>query len=177
MNIRLLPDTYDVDPVRNQLTAYPDLWDQHTWRTERGPHREVSDIWVRYNDVANFGPAFNDEHESVWYPVCEQIPAAKSLALEVGHNLNAKLGGVLITRVGPGKQVYPHIDKGWHALHFEKIGVQIAGDLYQEFRFDDAKLTALSGQSFWFNNQAPHSVINYGSQDRITMIVCIRRNH
>ena len=124
------------------------------------------------------GPYFNDEHEAVWYPVCESIPAAKQLALDVAARLHAKqLGGVLITKVPAFRQVYPHIDLGWHALHYEKIAVQIAGNDRQGFCFEDASLSAEPGESYQFNNQAKHWVYNDSRHDRITFIVCIRRAH
>lgn len=180
MNIQLLPKRFDIAPLRAELSAHPEVWNQHRWRTEhpRSPHREVDDIWVRYNTIENLGPHFNDPHEAVWYPVVEKIPAAKVLAESVLTEVGEKgLGGVLITRVPAGKQVYPHVDQGWHAVSHDKYAVQIAGNADQSFCFEDATLSALPGELYQFNNQAPHWVLNPTTEDRITLIVCVRRVH
>jgi hypothetical protein len=133
---------------------------------------------VRYNALDQLGPHFNDPHKAVWYPVCEQIPAAKALALEVADNMQAdELGGVLLTKIPAHSQVYPHVDAGWHALHYEKVAVQIAGNHRQAFCFQDSHVSAEAGQSYTFNNQATHWVTNDSELERITLIVCIRRDH
>ncbi len=180
MNIQLLDYSFDVWPLAQQLAQHPDLWGQYPWRTEhaKSPHREVSDIWVRYNALENLGPHFNDAHESSWYRVIEQLPASVDLAEQVMERMDAQtLGGILITKVPARKQVYPHIDTGWHALHYEKIAVQIAGNLEQAFNFEGERVSALPGESYWFNNQAPHWVTNPTDEDRMTFICCIRRVH
>lgn len=180
MNIKLLPHRFDVASLATQLAAHPEVWNEYRWRTEhsRSPHREVDDVWVRYNHIENIGPHFNDTHESVWYPVVEKIPAVKDLAMKVADIATAdELGGVLITRIAAGKQVYPHIDRGWHADYYEKIGVQIAGHPEQAFCFDGEKLSANTGEAYWFRNDVSHWVTNDSDEDRITLIVCIRRTH
>jgi len=180
MNIRLLHEDFDIAPLAAQLAAHPEVWNQYRWRTEsaKSPHREASDIWVRYNALENFGPHFNDAHDSVWYPVIEKLPAAVNLAHEVMERLDADyLGGILITKIPAGKQVYPHSDQGWHALHYQKIAVQIAGNDKQAFCFEDGRVSAKPGQSYWFNNQATHWVTNRSAEDRMTFICCIRRIH
>jgi hypothetical protein len=68
MNIRLLPERYDVAAVRAEL-ACTDAWNKYRWRTlnPQSPHREVPDSWLRYNAIENLGPRFNDAQEAVWY--------------------------------------------------------------------------------------------------------------
>lgn len=180
MNIKLLPQQFDVTALLAQLKEHPEIWNEYRWRTEhpRSPHREVDDIWVRYNSIENIGPHFNDEHEAVWYPVVEKIPGVKDLVSQVMEAFGGEqLGGVLITRVPPGKQVYPHVDLGWHALHYEKFAVQLKGNSSQAFCFSGEKLSALPGEAYWFNNQSSHWVVNPSDEDRITLIVCMRRVH
>lgn len=179
-NINFLDAIFDVDPLRAQLEANPHLWDQYRWRTEhpRSPHREVSDIWIRYNAIENLGPAFNDPHESIWYPVTDKLSAARLLAEQMMEfTQSAKLGGVLITKIPAGKQVYRHMDGGWHAGHYEKFAIQIQGNHQQAFCFEGEELRALPGQSYWFRNQFPHWVKNDSDEDRITLIICIRGSH
>lgn len=179
-NISFLEATFDVNPLRAQLEANSHLWDQYRWRTEHphSPHREVSDIWVRYNAIGNLGPAFNNPHESVWYPVIKDLPGVRSLAEQMMQTVEGQqLGGVLITRISAGKQVYPHIDQGWHANYYEKFAVQIQGNDRQAFCFEGESLSAKPGESYWFDNHYKHWVTNDSDEDRITLIICIRRSH
>lgn len=178
MNIQLLPQRFDVTPLVQQLEAHPEVWNQHRWRTEhpRSPHREVDDIWVRYNAIENVGPHFNDPHEPVWYGVSESIPSARSIAENVASVRRQALGGVLITRIPPFKQVYPHVDRGWHAENTDKIGVLVQGNHSQHFCFDDVSLGCEVGDAFEFCNQFPHWVLNPTTEPRVTLIVCLRRH-
>ena len=179
MNIEALPFALNVEPLRAELTEYPEAWDQYRFRTEhpRSPHRECSDIWVRYNAIENFGPQFNREHESVWYPISEALPSARALAEVIYSLLDAKeLGGVLLTKVPAGKRVYPHADFGWHAEHYEKFAVLIEGDESQAFCFEGTEHRCASGDCFTFCNQARHWVENPGPRDRVTLIICARRH-
>ena len=171
----------DVAPLVNQLACHPELWNQHTMRTEAygTPHREVDDIWVRYNPWRNFTgdpQAFNSEHVSEWYPCISDIPAAWKLARKVMREVGGKsLGGVLITRIPTGGEVKPHVDNGWHASHYEKFAVQVKGDRDQAFCFDGCELRPNPGDLYTFDNSQRHWVTNESESERITLIICVRR--
>ena len=182
MHLRMVKErAYDVGELQRQLHANPDAWNTIRLRTEHScsPHREVSDIWVRYNALENYRgnmQAFNSEHVAEWYPVVELLPEAKRLALDIAGDHDAlEVGAVLITKVPAGKRVYPHVDSGWHARHYEKFALQICGNERQAFHFEDEQLVTRDGDLFWFDNAFPHWVTNESEQDRMTMIVCIRR--
>lgn len=175
MNLYKVRDGYEVEALYQQLQG--NVWNRLRMRTEhpQSPHRELSDIWVRYNDFANYNgdmERFNGPHESVWYPVADELSEAKRLSLELAGN--AELGAVLITKIPAGKQCYPHIDQGWHAQYYEKHAIQIRGHKDQSFHVENESLVTLTGDEFFFNNSRPHWVINDSNEDRITMIVCIR---
>jgi len=184
LSIEHLSSGYDVAPLVDQLARNPDVWDRYTLRTkgyEATPHKSVSDIWVRFRawsefdgDAAKFA---NTAHESVWYPVIHQIPTAWSLARRVVRDVGGgKLGGVLITRVPAGGEVKPHVDQGWHAGHYEKFAVQVKGNAKQAFCFEDRKLSAMPGDLYTFDNSRCHWVTNGSDEERITLIICVRRH-
>jgi mannose-6-phosphate isomerase-like protein (cupin superfamily) len=163
------------------LDFHPEIWNEIPYRTRfpESPHREVDDVWVRYNALENYtgdGAAFNAPHTSVWYPVVDKLPSARLLALELYQRLEGeRLGGVLITRIPPYKQVYPHVDPGWHARFYEKFVIQLRGNGLQAFCFEGEELSVQSGECYWFDNSVPHWVTNESYSDRISLIVCIRR--
>lgn len=177
--IHSLEKRFDISELRNQLDSHPEIWNEHTYRTDNpeSPHREVSDIWVRYNSIENLGPNFNDEHESVWYPVVEKIPAVKKLCVDMLAEVNAEeFGGVLITHIPPHRQVYPHFDSGWHANHYEKFAILLRGNSEQAFCFDGIEHRCEPGDSFTFNNHYIHWVTNNTDVPRETLIICARRH-
>lgn len=171
---------FDVAPLREQLTAHPDVWNRHTLRTQGfSPHRDVSDIWVRYDAWERVAAGRSDpyaEHGSVWYPCIREIPAAWSLARKVFRRVHGKrLGGVLITRIPPGGEVKPHKDTGWHAGFYEKFAVQVASNEGQAFCFESDELRPMPGDLYTFQNHVLHWVTNPTPEERITMIVCVKR--
>lgn len=177
--IRMLPKRYDVSEAVDQIAANPSAWNRHIDRLSKtGPHRDADDIWVRFNPIENMGPDFFSEpHYSDWYAVADELPAVKLLAEQVYDDFGGTtLGGVIVTRVPAGKMVFPHTDKGWHAEYYEKIAVQLAGNESQAFCFENESLSPVTGQAYTFDNSHLHWVTNDSSEDRITLIVCLRRD-
>lgn len=176
--IKLLAAGIDVSALHAELLAAPELWNEHKQRTDMYAHSNVSDIWVRYNDLANFKgdmATFNDQHESVWYPSFDKLPGVTDIVFNtMRFVMGERLGGVLITKIPPGGEVKPHIDRGWHAEYYQKFAVQIAGNADQVFCFDETELVTETGDLFTFDNQRKHWVTNKSDVDRITMIICIK---
>jgi quercetin dioxygenase-like cupin family protein len=164
-----------VAPIYWALQEHPELWNQQRARTEdpRSPHHGLDDIWARYGDPdrAKDGQA----HDAFWYPAADTL-GIKGMCLDLMRALEGvELGGVLITRIPPGKQVKPHIDPGWHARRYEKYGVQITSAPGQKFCFDGEELETRPGDVFWFDNAHTHWVTNPTNYERVTMIVCVRK--
>lgn len=168
----------DVEELVAELDASPDLWNQHAPRREQYAHAGISDIWVRYNDWANYRgdlAAFNEPHRSVWYPAFSRLPAIKpALSAVLRRAGGGRLGGVLITRVPPGRRVAPHIDGGWHASYYDKYALQLKGNADQAFCFEGHALSAEPGELYTFDNSKLHWVYNMSDEDRMTLIVCLR---
>jgi mannose-6-phosphate isomerase-like protein (cupin superfamily) len=180
--LKMTEHRFEVDRLQEELKAWPDVWNELPWRTRayaNSPHREIDDIWVRYNPLRNFDgnwEKFNGPHEAEWYPVAWRIPSVIELVISLATKLETKeVGAVLVTRVPPGKQVYPHVDGGWHARYYEKFVIQIASSPGQSFNFAGESLDARPGECYWFDNSQSHWVLNPTSEERISLIVCVRR--
>lgn len=171
---------FDVSELAQQLER-PDVWNRQRQRTQPygSPHGAISDIWVRFrshDDVLRDPAKACDEHESVWYPVVDDIPALKPTILDLVRLVEGtRLGGVLITKIPPSGKIAPHEDHGWHAEYYEKFAIQILGNQRQAFCFEDAELRAEPGDVYTFVNQCTHWVNNDSDSDRITLICCIKR--
>lgn len=174
-NILTLASGINVMHLQLQLKRNPQLWNTRTERTQspESPHREVSDIWLRYS-----GGAFEDSrkpHESVWFDSADLLSEVKKHARHVMTLVQGDaLGGILITRIPPGGKVYPHVDGGWNAETFDKFALQIASHQQQAFCYADGQHVTMPGDLYWFNNQESHWVINDSPVERITMIVCVK---
>ena len=172
MKIQRLLSGIDVAPLNWALQSNPQFWDQNRMRTESAssPHRDASDIYVRY--AAN--PRAQGAHESVWYP-CADVLGVKPLVYDVMRFVEGdRLGGVLITRIPAGKEVFPHVDSGWHADTYRKFCVQVQSAPGQKFIVEDETLEPKPGDLYEFRNEYSHYVTNPTDSIRVSLIVCIQ---
>lgn len=176
---------FNVSELVDQIEANPSLWDRYTMRTallENSPHREVSDIWLRYRDWSEFDKdnpqSFSDEHVSQFYAAYYELPAVQEIVLSVMEKMPeyAELGGCLITKIPAGKQVYPHSDAGaWHSKYYaRKVLILLKSAPGQSFNFGDESHEGEAGDVFFFDNRPIHSVVNNSDTDRISLILAIR---
>lgn len=173
--IWLIDRGLNVAPIAWALQADPGVWNRNTSRTEdpSSPHHGLDDIWVRFGTDPEGSDA---PHESQWYPTADELNL-KPFVMGVFQALGGtRLGGVLITRIPPGATCKPHKDPGWHARYYEKFGVQIASAPGQRFCFDGEELETRPGDVFGFDNAHTHWVTNPTAHERVTMIICLRRD-
>jgi hypothetical protein len=123
--IELVTSGVNVVPIYWALQSHPELWNQHTARTEdpASPHHGLDDIWARFGDPKRAQDG--SPHDSFWYPAADVL-GVKQLCHDLMHMVHGvELGGVLITRIPAGAKCKPHTDPGWHARRYEKFAVQI----------------------------------------------------
>lgn len=174
-NIRLLESGLPVAPIYWAILQHPELWNQNTERTQdkSSPHHGLDDIWARYGDPARAVDGL--PHDAHWWPAADLL-GIKTLCMDIMRAVDGvELGGVLITRIPPGATCKPHADPGWHARRYEKFGVQITSAPGQAFHFEGESLETKPGDLFWFDNSHTHWVTNDTPYERVTMIVCIRK--
>tara|TARA_R110000868_G_scaffold199448_2_gene446100 strand:+ start:9778 stop:10305 length:528 start_codon:yes stop_codon:yes gene_type:complete len=174
MKIKLMGEGTDVSRIYWALLNNPQLWNKNTARTQNptSPHHELDDIWIRYGDVDQ-DPT--KPHDAKWHAPAD-ILGVKDVCLDVMRAMGGSiLGGVLITRIPPGAQCKPHADKGWHADAHDKFALQITSAPGQRFHFEGESLETKPGDLFWFDNQYTHWVTNDTPYERVTMIICVRK--
>ncbi len=173
--IKLIAKNWDVAPILWALQSHPELWNEHTSRTAatESPHHGCDDIWTRFGDPERAQDGA--PHAAHWYPAADLLDV-RQMCHDLMHMVHGEeLGGVLITRIPPGAAVRPHTDPGWHARYYEKFAVQITSAPGQAFHFEGQSLETRPGDVFWFDNQYTHWVTNDTPYERISMIVCIRK--
>lgn len=182
---KILSGVVVVEPLMQQIEENPDLWDRDTLRTSfypNSPHREVSDIWLRYRSMDEFDPErpelFAGPHKSVWYPAETILTCAWGLIEPICKIVDCEeLGGVLITKIPPGKQVYPHNDGGpWHPEYYaSKYLLLLKSAPGQVFSFEDEAHEGETGDLFIFDNRHTHWVVNNSDVDRVSLILAIKQ--
>lgn len=175
MKIKLLHKGVPVERLVKALEEYPEFWNLHTGRTQHpaSPHHGLDDIFARYVQP---GDDPSVPHKAVWYSCADTLPVRELVYPLMAAFQGDELGGVLITRIKPGQTCKPHVDEGWHAQYYEKFAIQLKAAPRQCFYFEDESLVTEAGDLFTFDNSFKHWVTNDSDEDRITMIVCLRRN-
>lgn len=177
--INPLPYTYDVGQLAQELLTSP-LWGQHPQRGlgSESPHREMQDIWVRYNNPTPYEQSgdwstFNDQHDAIWL---QDFSPIKKISYDLLAKLEGgRLGGVLLTKLPPGGKIYPHTDAGWHASYYDKYWVPILNKDGAKFCFEDVEVSPQEGEVYAFRNDVTHWVENNSNQDKISLIICIQQ--
>lgn len=181
----LIAKDLDPAPLLAELDRQPELWNERPERRFGGtsPHRETSDIWIRYaSPEAMREPGFlHKPHESVWWPAYKALPAIADLGEKVIEALGPEtlepMGGILFTRIPPGKQVYTHHDKNtWHSEYYDcKVWLVLRGNDQCVNTVEDESMVWMPGEAWQHDNLRVHSVQNNGDTERIVLILCFRR--
>jgi hypothetical protein len=176
---------FNVMPLQIALRRQPGLFGKYNYRCDgNSPHRESTDIWVRYNAIENVTkvkkqlnsehPA-NTEHRPIWYPSYYQLPDLRPLIFDLMRLVEGEeLGTILLVKIPPKKQIYTHTDSGWSAEYYEKYYIPIQSNLGNAFNFPDGSIYPQIGEIYWFDNSVQHNAINDSNEDMIMLIVTIR---
>jgi len=179
-NFHLLAEGIPVDEALDQILAQPHLWDRDPERTSlpNSPHTQSSDIWLRFRPKQELTePArFGDPHFAAFYSAWHDLPALHPIVFHIMAMVQAVyLGGILITRIPPGKAILPHADKGWHPEFMNcKAYVILQANEQCLNRCEDETVIMKPGEAWLFNNLVTHSVENRGEKERIALITTMR---
>jgi hypothetical protein len=166
----------DIMPLLLALQHHPELWSADDVRQtfEESPHREVQDILLRFSrtDDANIGDEL----------ICDDTPAYQVLHIArplvfllMARVQGVMLGRVLITKLPPGKRIYPHADvRGRYANTYKRFHLPLQIGPGCVFRAGDESVQMKAGEVWDFDAHAEHEVVNNSDRDRINLIVDIR---
>lgn len=163
----------DVTPILAAISARPDLWNENNLRTTypNSPHSEVDDIWLMFNDAS--GDVVNDIQVQP-YRGWNELPV-KDVVLNLMRRVGGcQLGRALITRLPPGKSIAPHKDHGAPAEFYSRYHIALQSLPGCAVSSGGEVVNFASGEAWWFDNRAEHSVVNNSADDRIAMVVDIR---
>ena len=176
---------FNVMPLQIALRRQPRLFGKYDMRcVGNSPHRESTDIWVRYNAIENVlnnegqlnatHPA-NKEHRPVGYPAYYQLPDIRAVIFDLMRVVEGEeLGTILLVKIPPGKQIYPHIDGGWSAEYYAKYYIAVQSAPGNSFNFPDGSIFPTVGDAYWFDNSVLHDAKNESNDDMVMLIVTIK---
>jgi len=177
---------FNIMPLQIALRRQPGLFGKYNQRcnSAESPHRESSDIWIRYNSIESVlncdkqldseHPA-NKEHKSVWYPAYYQLPDIRAIVFDLMRIVEGEeLGTILVVKVPPKKQIYTHTDGGWGAEYYEKYLIPVQCYSGTSVNFPDGTIIPELGATYWFDNSIDHNAINESNEDMVVLIVTIR---
>lgn len=182
--MRLILDGMKSHLVLRDIANNEKLWNEWPLRTmyENSPHRDVDDIWLRFRDpfeLSTLTPEefCNTRYTPMWYPCMDRMQNTKKIIERIFTLVDGEeLGGCLITRIPPGKQVFPHRDGGYNCEHYlSKYLLLIQSHPDQYFEIGGKKVTGEKGDLFIFDNRTTHSVVNNSDVDRISLIMSIKQ--
>jgi len=177
-NFQQIAANVDVMPLLHAIQRKPHLWNANTIRTRypQSPHHAAEDIILRFNDIPDddITKVVNDK-ECLNYPALAELPQARPILFDLMRRVEGEqLGRVVITKLMPGKTIALHRDEGAPAEYYERYHVMLQNYPGSNFTCGDETVFMRSGDVWWFDNCKEHSVVNNGSDARITMIVDIR---
>lgn len=175
-NFHRLGEGLDVLPLVHAIQRQPDLWDQHTIRTQHPgtAHAEVSDILVWFNDL-NDPEAIANDREVVAFPAWARLPQIRPLIFTLMRCVEGvRLGRVIVTRLAPGRSISPHVDGGAPATYFDRYQIALQSLPGCVFSAGNEVVQMRTGECWWFDNTQLHSVVNNSADDRLALIVDVR---
>lgn len=191
----------DPAPLHAEVVALPaSSWNRPAWRTRmpNSPHREASDVLLRFQDMAAIMEqrripkvivmggtgAFeeaqravdpNDVLDTIAYPAWWQLDHCRRAVYDLARRWHAtRIGRVVVTSLAPGKQIHPHKDVGLCAQYYDRFQVMIETNERVRFHAGTRAEVFLPGDVFWFDNTQEHFVVNHGETTRIAMIIDLK---
>ena len=118
--------TFDPALLLNQITRLPKLWKEDTYLRDypQGPFHDTETIFLRFPpaSVTEMEQSQRDQHECINMDGMIHLPAARQLIYSLMARVEGeRLGRVMINKLRPGGQVYPHADTPSHADFFARL--------------------------------------------------------
>lgn len=176
-NFLKIADGVDTIPVLNALMLNEDLWNSSPLRTlyPESPHHEADDILLWFNDLNQDPSVIVDDKAVVPFPGWDRLPQVRPIVFDLMRRVEGvQLGRVMITRLKPGGQIYPHEDAGAPAEFYSRYQVALQSGPGCLFHCGDETAYFAPGSVWNFRNQITHSVVNNSADDRIVIIADIR---
>ncbi|EIK44579.1 Aspartyl/Asparaginyl beta-hydroxylase family [Cellvibrio sp. BR] len=122
--------------------------------------------------LQGFAIANGDDWENL--PVLDQCPAIAAIF----NQLQCPIKAARLMRLKAGAEIKPHRDQGLSIAYGEaRLHVPIYTSADVSFIVDNKIVPMDAGELWYFNADQTHEVYNYGSEDRINLVIdCVANN-
>lgn len=172
-----LAEGIDPVPILNALAVRPDLWNENALRTTHpdSPHQQADDIWCMFNRIPDDPAVVIDDIDVIPYRAWHEIPILRPLILDLMRCVEGvRLGRVIISRLAPGCEIPEHVDQGAPATYYSRYHMALQSYPGALNHSGGEVITYRPGEFWWFDNRAPHSVVNNSADDRIAIVMDVR---
>jgi hypothetical protein len=161
----------DSTALRDAVLAQEDrAWQEDNYRQEAFEvHHATQSIVVLFVDIDRW-PDIVVKKEPGW-------PRLADVALPLMNDIISRHygpGGTVIramaAKLVAGGKITPHVDRHPSFHHGHRIHVPVSTNARVRFMIDGQPYQLKVGEAYEINNQLTHSVMNKGSEDRITFI-------
>jgi hypothetical protein len=161
----------DVEPLRDAILELgEESWGQNEHRQlEYQVHRNTRSVVLVFTDGSNW-PDIEITKEAGW-------DALAQVAVPLMHQIitdHYAPGGTIIramaAKLMAGSVISPHTDRHPSFHYGHRIHIPITTNSRVRFMIDGRPYRLTVGNAYELNNQKNHSVMNKGSEDRITFI-------
>lgn len=171
-NFKLVAAGTDIEPLRREILAQPDMWLVNTKRQDTlAVQRETESIFLR---SAKRSPdsvvPLEDTHESQLTQQARTYPATMQWLENFARLRNATLSRVLLAKLKPKSQVYRHYDRGEYYKVRDRYHLVIASPSGSPMICGEEEAVMQPGELWWFDNKQPHESFNHSDQERIHLI-------
>lgn len=172
-----LTEGVQVLPMMAALARQPELWSADPLRQkfENSPHSQVDDILLRFSGADSEAP-IGDNLEAVNQPSMQKLPGVMDQVLNIMRLVNgSRLGRVIVTRLEPQKKIANHKDVlGEYSKYYTRYHLVLQGLPGSLFNCGDETVNMRTGELWYFDAHAEHSVINNSQDDRVHMLIDVR---
>ncbi len=161
-------------PIMVALTRQPHLWNADNCRRELdgSPHTQVDDILLRFGDNKDVA---NNKLEATNSPTMAKLPVFEQVLNIMRLVGGSRLGRVIITKLEPGKKILAHADsRGEYSEYYTRYHLVLQGYPGSMFNCGDETVHMLTGELWWFDARAEHSVTNNSKDDRVHLLIDVR---
>jgi hypothetical protein len=161
----------NVDALRDTILAQDnDAWKEDKYRQEAFEvHHATESIVMLFVEIDRW-PEIVVNREPGWSRLAD-------IALPLMNDIVSRLyppGGTVIRAMAAkllaGGKITPHVDVHPSFHHGHRIHIPITTNPRVRFMIDGRPYQFKVGEAYEINNQKPHSVMNKGTDDRITFI-------
>lgn len=172
VNFRRVTVCDEVDALRQEILAQPELWKASTARQNTiAVQRETESIFLRSAQrTPDSSVATEDTHLSKRTLLAEKFPKIMEWVETFAREQAAQLSRVLLAKLQPQGKVYRHHDHGEYYRIRDRYHLVLSSPLGSPMVCADETVAMQPGEVWWFDNKKPHESFNRSDEDRIHLI-------